>query len=232
MRQIILAILSLFLIPNEVAARPSQKIINQCMKATDFQGCVNVMTDKSGTESEKKITVDIDMIRTTGNSCPKGWGYIGGGYCRDVICASDYYNHSDLGGKGWGCSANVLGGRGGLQWDGEAVRSTVDKGCPMEEPEVGRNNSCENGLTEAEINDGKRNDYHQIGLDLYNASDYKGSIEAYTKYIEVSPKSSYAFYNRALSKAQIGDNIGYCNDMKMAAKLGDEDAPELIKKYC
>ena len=35
--------------------------------------------------------------------------------------------------------------------DNPAVRTSFDKRCPSEQPEIGRNNSCQNGLSEKEI---------------------------------------------------------------------------------
>jgi len=66
-----------------------QSVIDKCMRAADFQGCVNVMTGKSSAPAETKITVDLDKIRNTGNACPSSFAYIGGGYCQAVGC---FYN--------------------------------------------------------------------------------------------------------------------------------------------
>lgn len=134
-------------------AQPPQDVIDKCMKAADFEGCVNVMTGKSSKpaqSSETKITVDLDKIRNTGNMCPSGFGYIGGGYCEQINCVRGGNGHDPrLGGKGHSCSS-----RFNLIFTGNTVRATTDERCPFVEPELGRRASCENGLSEPEIKRG------------------------------------------------------------------------------
>ncbi len=140
----------------EIAEGPSKKIIDQCMKASDFEGCVKVMTGGTESKSENKITVDLDKIRNTGNVCPSGWGYLGGGYCQLVSCEALTGGHDPrLSGKAWACRKGFLGSSV-LRFIGPTVRSTTDERCPLEEPEIGRNNSCTNGFSEEEINQGYR----------------------------------------------------------------------------
>ena len=128
-----------------------QLVIDKCMKAADFQGCVNVMTGKSSAPAETKITVDLDKIRNTGNACPSGFAYIGGGYCQSVGCFYNPMGHDyRLGGKGWSCSRGYT-----MQFRGEPIRAVTDERCPLMEPDLGKNNSCFNGLSESEINAGK-----------------------------------------------------------------------------
>ena len=119
-----------------------------CIEAKDYLGCVKAMSGDS-TSSERQ-SVDIDMIRTSGNSCPSTHAYTGAGYCEKVICIRNYRGHDyRLGGKGWSC-------RGGntLQFQGSPIRATSDERCPLVEPEVGKNNSCQNGLSEDELDRG------------------------------------------------------------------------------
>jgi len=40
--------------------------------------------------------------------------------------------------------------------DKAPLRATTDERCPFVEPEIGKNNSCTNGLSESEIKDGTR----------------------------------------------------------------------------
>ena len=106
-------------------------------------------------KGENKVSIDIDKIRATGNSCPSGWAYMGGGYCQEVKCRMDSFgsNHPTLAGKGWICPKKPLFGRGFSILGGKAVRSTTDARCPEIEPDFGKNNSCLNGLSEQEIFD-------------------------------------------------------------------------------
>ena len=126
------------------------KIAEFCLKAQDFQGCVNSMSEKKPDATEKRITIDMDKIRTTGNFCPSNYGYVGAGYCENIVCRSAWGEHdSRLGGKGWSCKGGSL-----LQFDGTAIRATTDERCPMVEPEIGRQSSCQNGLTEEQVKQG------------------------------------------------------------------------------
>ena len=133
-------------------AQVDPKIAEFCLKAQDFQGCVNSMTGKAPEKQETKITVDMDKIRTTGNFCPSSYGYVGAGYCEKIICRVNYSGHDyRLGGKGWSCGRGYT-----MQFDGSPIRATTNEQCPMEEPELGRQTSCENGLTEEQLKQGYR----------------------------------------------------------------------------
>lgn len=123
-------LLAITFVPACPADAVPQSVIDTCMKAADFQGCVNVLTGKKTPQTETKTTVDMDKIRATGNSCPSGFAYIGGGYCQGIGC---YYNPRGhdyrLGGKGWSCSGGLT-----MQFKGEPIRSTTDERCPLVEP--------------------------------------------------------------------------------------------------
>ena len=99
--------------------------------------------------SETKVTVDIDKVRTTGNMCPSGWAYIGGGYCQQIACFDTIGGHdSRLGGKGWKlCNWAAAT----MRLKGSTAKASTDERCPMVEPEIGRNNSCQNGVSEEMI---------------------------------------------------------------------------------
>ena len=74
-------------------AQPPQDVIDKCMKAADFEGCVNVLTGKSSKPAqpvETKITVDLDKVRNSGNMCPSNAAYVGAGYCQEVIALAGY----------------------------------------------------------------------------------------------------------------------------------------------
>ena len=146
-----LAIGSTLLFTPLVKAEPSQEIVDKCMKAADFEGCIRVFSGKK--PEEKKMTIDIDKVRTSGNSCPSGFGYLGSGQCQKVACEAETNNDPRLGGKGWWCRANIWG-RPGLQFKGQLVQATTNEQCPLEEPEIGKQNSCWNRLTEDEIKSG------------------------------------------------------------------------------
>ena len=126
-------------------ANVDPKIAEFCLKAQDFQGCVNSMSGDStkGTTTIRQIQQQGASL-SEGNSCPHLYGYIGGGYCKKVICIKrglfgkghDQY----LGGKGFACSGGAQ-----LEWDdsSELVRASYNSGCPDGEPKLGSNSTCD-----------------------------------------------------------------------------------------
>lgn len=201
--QLALAVASLISLGSPTALGQNsvpQTVIDKCMKAADFQGCVNVMTGKTSAPVETKITVDLDKIRNTGNSCPSGFAYIGGGYCQGIGC---YYNPRGhdyrLGGKGWSCS-----GGNTMQFKGEPIRATTDERCPLVEPEIGKINSCTNGLSEAEINAGKLIKRYPAET-LQNVLGYRADWDRKVNKIKVinAPRECSAYK----SKIYVGDYI-------------------------
>lgn len=132
-------------------AQVSKEYHELCKEAKDYLGCIKAMKgDIETSPSSENMSVDIDMIRTTGNTCPSTMAYTGAGYCEKIICIPNYRGHDyRLGGKGWSCK-----GGNTLQFSGAPVRATTDERCPLVEPELGRNNSCQNGLSEDELESG------------------------------------------------------------------------------
>jgi tetratricopeptide (TPR) repeat protein len=74
--------------------------------------------------------------------------------------------------------------------------------------------------------------YLNRGVVKNKLQDYRGAIADYSKAIELDPKSSATYYNRGLVKHKMQDLNGACLDWSKAGELGDEDAYDLIKKYC
>lgn len=88
-----------------------------------------------------------------GNQCPAGFAYIGGGNCQAVECQSGTGNGHDyrLAGKGWDCG-KTLGLFGNeLVFKGSILRASHNQMCPDTEPDIGRNNSCQNSLSDEEL---------------------------------------------------------------------------------
>ena len=96
-------------------------------------------------------------IEKIANSCPPGHGYLGGGLCqfigyfRGSIDGYGWRGDSRLLGKGWPDKRTWAGIRKPPQFLKRAtpVKASFDKRCPLVEPEIGRNNSCQNGTKEA-----------------------------------------------------------------------------------
>ncbi len=97
--------------------------------------------------------------RQVGNMCPSGYGYVGGSYCKRV----DYFRGTIDGypwggdkrllGKGWPDKRTWAGVRRTPQFMKRSIpiKTGFNIKCPWTEPEVGRNNSCQNGFSEEEI---------------------------------------------------------------------------------
>lgn len=72
------------------------------------------------------------------------------------------------------------------------------------------------------------NDYYMKGVKKSQANDYRGSIEDYTKAIDLEPNNKY-YRERAFSKYFFDDNHGAIVDFTKAIKLDSTD--ELSYKY-
>ena len=97
------------LVSTPVFANVDPKIAEFCLKAQDFQGCVNSL---SGKKPEAPATTIRQVQQqganlSEGNSCPAQHVYSGGGYCQRVICVKRGLlgrgHAQDLGGKNISC---------------------------------------------------------------------------------------------------------------------------------
>ena len=157
MKKLLIPLLAAFALPNAVNAGVDPEVHRICLKAADYVGCVKVQT--KGSEASTRMIIQEGASIAEGNACPDSHAYIGNGYCQRVFCdiggARLFASGHDrrLGGKGWGCKPrwDFAGGSLKFSTDNPAVRSSFDRRCPSEEPETGRNNSCQNGLSEKEI---------------------------------------------------------------------------------
>ena len=151
MKLFLLPLLAALALPTSVNAEIDKKTAEFCLKAADFAGCVETM---SGITNNKRLIIDQGLSKSEGNSCPPFHAYIGDGYCQAIGCYKSGGDHdARLGGKGWRCKKNpmpILGHGRSLKFlNTTAVRASIDKNCPLTEPEIGRNNSCQNGTKEA-----------------------------------------------------------------------------------
>ena len=129
-----------------------KKVHNICLKAQDYIGCVKAQTTAKSKNANPPLVKD--EIQSIGNSCPEDFAYVGAGACQLVVCNDDFSHENILRGKGWSCK-NRKGIRSfinvSLVTFGPPVEAKLDRRCPFEEPERGRRNSCQNGLTEQQI---------------------------------------------------------------------------------
>ena len=136
-----------------VSAAVDPEIHKLCLKATDYVGCVKMQSAEGSGVS--RVIIQEGSAISEGNTCPDTHAYIGNGYCQRVYCDTQGFrtfaagHDQRLGGKGWACKPRWDTGGGSLRFsDIPAVRASINKSCPLEEPEIGRNNSCQNGLEE------------------------------------------------------------------------------------
>ena len=147
-----LAILAAIALATSSCARNSaqgsvdQKIHKICIEAKDYIGCVKAQSGE----------VKLQLNEQFGNYCPSGHGYLGGGLCqfigyfRGSIDGYGWQGDSRLLGKGWPDKRTWAGVRRPPQFlkRSAPVRASFDSRCPPIEPEIGRNNSCQNGISE------------------------------------------------------------------------------------
>jgi len=130
----------------------SPAIHKLCLEAKDYAGCVQSQTGKaSGSGVEVKLVITNDGAAIAGgNSCPDGYAYIGGGYCKRVKCEYGPLGFIALGhdqlvaGKSkWGCKYNLWYGAGVMRLEDGALRAINNPNCPSGETQLGWNNTCE-----------------------------------------------------------------------------------------
>ncbi|WP_156797936.1 hypothetical protein [Synechococcus sp. CB0205] len=123
-------------------ANVDPKIAEFCLKAQDFQGCVDSMSGKGSGGTTRQIQQQGASL-SEGNSCPYQYGYVGGGYCKRIVCVRRGLfgrGHDEhLANKGHSCSGGAQ-----LEWDNgsEPIRASYRSGCPDREPEYGSSSSC------------------------------------------------------------------------------------------
>ena len=157
MKRLLLPLLAALALPASVSAGVDPEVHGICLKASDYAGCVKVQTQ--GIAAPTRMILQEGASIAEGNECPDSHAYVGNGYCQRVFCdiggARLFASGHDrrLGGKGWECKPrwDFAGGSLKFSTDAPAVRTSFDKRCPSEQPEIGRNNSCQNGLSEKEI---------------------------------------------------------------------------------
>ena len=128
-------------------SKVDKDVHNLCLKAQDYAGCVKLQS------------VKLDQPKAVGNSCPIGYAYVGQNACLEVTCDRGGFrtlasgHDPRLGGKGWACRPRWDTSGGSLNFGGaiDSKELAFDERCPSIEPQVGRNNSCQNGLEEKEI---------------------------------------------------------------------------------
>ena len=121
-----------------------------CSEAKDYAGCIRAMKGDTSSRTINSQGADI----AEGNQCPAGYAYLGSGNCQDVRCqfgAGTSLGHDSLvaglkdkqGKDVWGCQNSFWYGRGVLRLKGAVTRTSNNPSCPVGEPKIGYNSSCQ-----------------------------------------------------------------------------------------
>ncbi len=206
----------------EIQASVDPEVHKMCLQAKDYLGCVKAMKGESNSSQENKITVDLDKVRNTGNSCPDGFAYKGAGYCQQIVCLKGGKHDPRLGGKGNTCLGRPIIGRYTMHFGNQTIRATTDERCPLIEPEIGRTNSCTNGLSEEEVKKGFWNFKHPAsGQEVMGLGIFASISEEGAKICNID-----SFSPADQKGLKVGDLITHVN----GEKLDQDSLPELIGK--
>ena len=84
----------------------------------------------------------------------------------------------------------------------------------------------------SQSNQNLANDYFDSGYVKYSQSDYMGALADYSKAIELDSNYAWAYFNRGVTKLNLGLLDGGCLDLSKAGELGIMEAYDVIKEYC
>jgi hypothetical protein len=209
----------------------------QCIKASDYKGCIEVFSDtikNQAQQGEQRIKINIDtQVTADGNECPSEFAYAGGGYCRRVICESaglfGLGHHPDLAGKGLSCHKGIGQMRWG-EWDKERVRASVNPRCPDFPLAIGYQSTCFMASSEA-FNVMKSGNY-DLAIDrleksfLMNRSDWVVANNYGVTLIELNRAQSAVEPLRA--SLAIKDHPKIRMNLAIALFLSDPESGEVV----
>ena len=153
MHKLLITAISSVLLAAPVRAQVDQKIHKLCIEAKDYAGCVRAMNGDASHPSTTRVITSQGADIAEGNQCPAGSAYVGGGNCQQVTC---HYNPSlgfvalghepILAGKPeWKCKWSFWEGAGFLRLTGATFRASNNPTCPLGEPPIGYNSTCQVG---------------------------------------------------------------------------------------
>lgn len=73
---------------------------------------------------------------------------------------------------------------------------------------------------------------YQRGIEALGKGDYELALEYFNKVYRGDPQNVDILFNRALANYKLGNLNKACRDWSRAAKLGDIESSELLKKHC
>jgi len=75
--------------------------------------------------------------------------------------------------------------------------------------------------------------YLSRGSAKNKTGQFESAIDDFNKVLELDPSDQEAYNNRGFSKKELGDSSGACDDWKKSKKLGNKEAPIILKNnYC
>ena len=123
-----------------VQANIDPKVREACLPAADFLGCVKAYTTKPTDMPSMRIFEG--GVELSGNRCPEGMAYVGGGTCREVQCI--------MKARPWAIRDIALSAAGwpkcpwAVSYEYEAsAKAVLDPSCPMKEPYLFTRSSCD-----------------------------------------------------------------------------------------
>ena len=69
-----------------------------------------------------------------------------------------------------------------------------------------------------------------MGTLYYKLKDYKNTVDSYIKVLDIDTNDSKIYVNIAIAYASMGNNDKLLEYMRIAAKMGDEEAQEFLSK--
>ncbi len=96
---------------------------------------------------------------------------------------------------------------------------------------LGNFNQAINDFDKAiELNPQYAKAYNNRGIAYGKLGNTKQEIRDYDKAIEINPQDANAYYNRGITYGKLGNFNQARNDMKIAARLGDETAQDILRE--
>ncbi|MFM7822182.1 MAG: tetratricopeptide repeat protein [Bacteroidota bacterium] len=71
--------------------------------------------------------------------------------------------------------------------------------------------------------------YLSRGSAKNKTGQFESAIIDFNKVLDLDPNDQEAFNNRGFSKKELGDSVGACEDWKKSKKLGNKEAPIILK---
>ncbi len=71
--------------------------------------------------------------------------------------------------------------------------------------------------------------YLSRGSAKNKTGQFESAIADFNKVLDLDPNDQEAFNNRGFSKKELGDSSGACEDWKKSKKLGNKEAPIILK---